>query len=97
MTDLHIDYLGGNCPVQAEGLVNGCAFYFRARGDQWKFQAASVPGGDCFAEEDAATFHHIEVYGVWPEAGWMEKDEARAFIAKAVGLYEVWMSERSAK
>ena len=32
---LMIDWCGGNCPVQAEGKINGKPFYFRARGECW--------------------------------------------------------------
>lgn len=30
-----IDSFGGNCPVQAEGTIDGKPFYFRARGSSW--------------------------------------------------------------
>ena len=30
-----IDGIGGYCPVQGSGLVDGSEFYFRSRGDSW--------------------------------------------------------------
>ena len=38
---LLIAYLDGDAPVQATGTINGYAFYFRARGNAWKFAVAS--------------------------------------------------------
>jgi hypothetical protein len=78
--DLVIDYLGGNCPVQAEGTILGEPFYFRARGSRWSLGI----GGDPVGKPE---WEHEEQYGEWPDAGWMNEDEARAFIDKAVGLY----------
>lgn len=78
---LVIDWIGGNCPVQAEGKIDGKLFYFRARGDSWALEIGGS-GSDIVAE-----WRHEEHYGTWPEAGWMTEDEARAFINKAVDLY----------
>ena len=33
-------------PVQAEGMLDGRPFYFRARGEQWTFSLAEEPGLD---------------------------------------------------
>ena len=38
-----IDSFGGNCPVQAEGTIDGKPFYFRARGSSWSM---SIGGDD---------------------------------------------------
>ena len=85
-TDLVIDGIGGNCPVQAEGMVNGVPFYFRARGDSWTFSVGADPVGvSCGLSEG---FHHEEEYGDGPyDAGWMPVDEAEAFIRKGAELY----------
>lgn len=77
---LRLDTIGGNCPVQAEGLIAGVPFYFRARGDRWSFSV----GRDPIGEPD---FDYVEDYGVWPEAGWMPEDTAKEMIAKAARLY----------
>jgi hypothetical protein len=75
-----ITWLGGNCPVQAEGTVDGKPFYFRARGEHWSMGIGGEPVG-------APEWEYEEAYGEWPAAGWMSTDEARAFIAQAVELY----------
>ena len=37
-------YLDGDAPVQATGTVNDYPFYFRARGNMWRFAVAGVRG-----------------------------------------------------
>jgi hypothetical protein len=80
--DVRIACLGGNCPVQAEGTINGKAFYFRARGTEWTIGI----GGDevLFPEwSDGAP------YGNGPyDAGWMPEEEARAFILASAEKYD---------
>lgn len=79
---LVIDTIGGNCPVQAEGTIDGQEFYFRARGMRWSL---SVGGRDVVGAPD---WYYEEPYGEEEfAAGWMTEDEARAFIDKASGLY----------
>lgn len=78
---LVIDWLGGNCPVQAEGTIDGQKFYFRARGSKWSFSV----GGELIWSPD---WRYEEPYGDGPyAAGWMSEEAARAFIDKAVGIY----------
>lgn len=81
-----IDQLGGCCPVQAEGTVNGSPFYFRARGMGWTFSVGEDPVEVCCGYSEG--FHYEEEYGDGPyAAGWMSEDEARAFIAKAAAMF----------
>lgn len=81
MSDLVIDWIGGNCPVQAEGTIAGKEFYFRARGERWSMSI----GGDVVMEPD---WYHEEPYGETQyAAGWMTEDEARSFIEKAAAIY----------
>ncbi len=76
-----IDWLGGNCPVQAEGMIDGKPLYFRARGSGWRLEV----GGDSVINPE---WKYEEDYGDGPfDAGFMSEDEARAFIGKAVALY----------
>lgn len=83
-----IEDIGGNCPVQAEGTIDGKPFYFRARGSHWSL---SIGGEDVVGEPE---WRHEEPYGDGPfDAGWMDVDEARAFIAKGVGLYRKALAE----
>lgn len=80
--DIQIKWLGGNCPVQAEGTVNGKEFYFRARGDSWSMQ---IGGEDVVGDPE---WEYEEDYGEGPyDAGWMTEDEARAFLQQAAELY----------
>lgn len=85
-----ISNIGGFCPVQAEGTVDGLPFYFRGRGRRWTLSVAQEADGDpvdvCCGEK--AGFHYEETYGEDPfAAGWMSEPEVRAFINAAVGRY----------
>ena len=86
-----IDSIGGNCPVQADGSINGFPFYFRARGDQWTLSIAHKESRDpvdvsCgFAEG----WRYREAYGEEDsfDAGWMEHEEALKFIHEAAEVF----------
>lgn len=83
-TGATLHYIGGNCPVQAEGEVDGQAFYFRARGDGWQFHVAPTDG-EIF---DNDTFYVEHDYGDGPfDAGWMPENEALSFIVQAIGEF----------
>ena len=83
-TSIEIDEIGGNCPVQAEGRIDGEPFYFRARGARWSI---GIGGQDPVC---APEWSHEEPYGDGPfDAGWMSDEEARAFIEKAAGLFRL--------
>lgn len=89
MAEVLIDFIGGNCPVQAEGTIDGKRFYFRARGDSWSLEVHPTSGGGYLEwPDDPEVWRYEEDYGVWPDAGWMEESEARGFIDKAAALYE---------
>lgn len=77
-----IRWLGGNCPVQAEGTIDGKEFYFRARYDSWSLSIGDDPIG-------SVEWEYEEPYGTPDgyDAGWMSEDEARAFISKAAKKY----------
>ena len=78
---LKIDWLGGNCPLQAEGAIDGVPFYFRARGKNWSFCVGDDP-------INHPTWEYGESYGDGPfDAGWMTTDEALSFIRKAAAMY----------
>ena len=83
---LVIESLGGNCPVQAEGTVDGIPFYFRSRGDEWSFGVGDDPIG-------APEWEHCEPYGIWPEAGWITEEQAMKFIAQAAALWRIRMKQ----
>lgn len=83
-----IDMLGGQCPVQGKGTVNGVPFYFRARGEDWSFSVGDDPVDvSCGFSEG---FRYEEEYGEAPfAASWMPVEEARAFILSAAARYVV--------
>jgi hypothetical protein len=83
-----IDWVAGNCPVQAEGYIAGRPFYFRARGSRWSIE---IGAHDVTA---APVWEYGERYSDEPyAAGWMSNDEARGFIAAAAARY---IAEQSA-
>ena len=83
-TGATMDTIGGNCPVQAEGTVDGKAFYFRARGSRWTFTVAPTQA-EMF---DAPVYHLEQPYGEGPyDAGWMPRHEALGFITAAIERY----------
>jgi hypothetical protein len=66
-----LSYLGGYCPVQAEGTMNAVPFYFRARGNRWTFAL----GGDDLIRTPKWFYN-----GNYENAGWMSHEEARRLI-----------------
>lgn len=87
-TGATLKMIGGNCPVQAKGFVDGHAFYFRARGDSWQFHVA--PTSDLIF--DADVFYICRDYGEFPDAGWMPRHEALGFIVQAIGEFRALTS-----
>ena len=79
-TNIVIKFFGGNCPVQGEGTINGKPFYFRARGDSWSLGIGGDPVGN-------PEWEHQEWYGTWPDAGWMEPEQAEAFLMAAAARF----------
>lgn len=80
--NITIDSIGGNCPVQAEGHINGKPFYFRARGEHWSM---SVGGDDVIGKPE--WFYEEEYPGGQFAAGWMDKAEAIGFLHQAAEKY----------
>ena len=77
-----IDTIGGACPTQAEGTVNGIPFYFRARSGAWDFTIGSDPvgqqltgGADYEASGDDDTY------------GWMDTAEVEAIIREHATMF----------
>lgn len=86
---LKIAWLGGNCPVQAEGTVGGKPFYFRARGEHWSMGIGGDPvGHPSDPEDERPEWHRQRAWGDGPfAAGWMEEDEARRLIEECAADY----------
>ena len=75
---LEIDYLNGFCPVQSEGRIAGTRYYFKARGQIWRFEVGNGMYPDWTV---------VERYGKGLEAGWMPLGEAKAFLERAARAY----------
>lgn len=88
-TGATLSSIGGNCPVQAYGDVDGQRFYFRARGDGWQFHVAPTDA----LIFDADTFYIDRDYGDWPEAGWMPQHEALGFIVASIAEFRAKPTE----
>jgi hypothetical protein len=86
---LTIETIGGNCPVQAEGTIDGKPFYFRARGRGWSIGIGGNPIGHPrdMREADRPDWYVECFYTSWPNAGWMTEDEARRLIEWCAGEY----------
>ena len=89
-----IDWLGGNCPVQAEGSIDGKRFYFRARGEHWEFRVSESAETSANNWPDFfECFCHEEEWGDGPyDAGWMPEDVARQMIAKGAEAYRATLT-----
>jgi hypothetical protein len=73
--------LGDQCPVQAEGQIDGVNFCFRARGQQWSLSVGRNP-------IEAPIWKHEEDYGETPfAAGRMSHETAFDLIEKALAVY----------
>lgn len=75
-----IRWIGGNCPVQAEGTFDGVPFYFRARGTSVTCEV----GSDWCWEGP--------VYD-WPYAGWIPEERGESYIDEAYRRWKTgnWM------
>lgn len=82
--------LGGMAPVQAEGLVDGNPFYFRARHETWSF-TVSEPNTDpidAFVVDDHILYHREEPYGDHEfAASYMPTIEAIGAIEDSIRLF----------
>lgn len=83
-----IDEFGGNVPVQGSGEVSDGAttwyWYFRARGDQWSLEVGPrLDEYGCVPEGEELLMAR-GVYGPWPEAGYMETEEAAQYLEDAL-------------
>lgn len=87
---LQIDSIGGPCPVQAEGMVDGVPFYFRARYAEWQMAIGHDAVG--IACGDPGWMREGE-WGDGPhDAGYMPLEVARELIDQCV---DAWRNERS--
>jgi hypothetical protein len=84
---LVIDWLGGNCPVQAEGTLDGVPFYFRARGTSVTVDVGDEWPHAGWISEPLARAYIDEAY-----LAWMERDTPRRFVERELR----WSNDRRA-
>jgi hypothetical protein len=90
---LTIEFTCTAAPVQAEGVVAGRPFYFRARGEKWEFTVAERPENDpaALGPKDAATGAAWYRSGVVPggrfAASYLPLDQARSLICECAREY----------
>ena len=87
-----LDTIGGSCPVQGEGTVDGLYWYFRARGERWSFEVWDVsfgPFGELPGKPElwltGAAWDEEGEYG----AGYMPVQEAERLIRLAIAAGRV--------
>jgi hypothetical protein len=79
---LHIEWLGGSCPVQAEGTVDGKPFYFRARFRNWSM---GIGGYDAVLDPE---WYREDEWGDGEfDAGYMPESDARRLIETCAADY----------
>jgi hypothetical protein len=97
MSEIHIEMIGGNCPLQAEGTIDGVPFYFRARGRRWAMSIGQDPVGILSTIETKPGEWFAEC--TWGAerfaAGWMPEDEAKRLIEWCAGEYAPNAASRS--
>ena len=79
--------VGGACPVQGEGLVNGLPWYFRARGGVWRFSVARTPDGDPISAPGQ------DWEGEDPWGGWMPAKQAARIVRHCAAQIQAEMRE----
>lgn len=80
--------VGGACPVQGYGNVDGLPVYFRARGEGWAFRvAASADGNPVLVDMGERGYIASGYYGDWPDAGWMQRPHSRAIVVACVAAF----------
>jgi hypothetical protein len=79
--------VGGYCPVQGFGTVDGHPWYFRARWDGWSFDVgpAGIGAGDWDLSDPV--FRQAERYGDDFDASWMPFADAWLFIERSIALF----------
>jgi hypothetical protein len=91
---IYTEEIGGHCPVQAEGTINGYPFYFRSRHQHWALyvgpmgKTANMSDREwCFREEYPGCKDEtpMDYHGhlVYFSAGTAERKECEEFIERA--------------
>lgn len=79
--------IGGFCPVQGHGHVDGRFWYFRARYDEWRFEVYSEPCDADLPGDDKLVWSREDEYLGPTSAGWMRFSEAWRFIEQSIDAF----------
>ena len=83
-----IEWIGGPCPMQAWGTVDGDQFAFRSRWDRWSFTVSNDPKVEPDDIESSEQGYFVEqLYGGRYGAGYMPENEARKIIDRDARTY----------
>lgn len=92
--------IGGACPLQGDGVVDGLPWYFRARGEAWSFSVAATPDGDAVAAgfsdaPDGSFYTNGPSDNATPyAAGWMPHSEAWRHIEESIAEFRAMRGAR---
>lgn len=84
-TDLKVEIksIEGSCPVQAEGMIDGKEFYFRARHEHWSMNIGGDPTGVSEWE------YEVEYSKEKDSAGYISENETKKLIYLAALKYKL--------
>ena len=86
----HIEFFGGQTPVQSWGTVLDKHFYFRARWKYWRFEVGEQDALPTVSDDDVKKLdlYIEEEYGSGPyDAGYMPVAESSAIIIDSICRY----------
>jgi hypothetical protein len=97
---LRIDHLGGLCPVQGGGALNGLPWYFRARHDSWQWAIAAAPHVDPVRVSLGWEQAGWATGGAWGEpggqdAGYMDLADAERLIRESAATFATWVAQEA--
>jgi hypothetical protein len=76
----------GNCPVQAEGTINGLRFEFRARGQHWSLEITKDKERIVLRERYLGKHYGPTKPEAKFAAGYATPEECKKFIERAAGV-----------
>ena len=79
-----IKSFGGQCPIQAEGTINGKHFYLRGRGETMYFYVFEE---EMFNWKGGYRYSSVTHPGTAYGAGWAKDEEVEAFFQEAIADY----------
>lgn len=90
MSGLIVTSLGGMCPTQAEGTMNGNPFYFRARHGEWTLDVTPHSIDPVMPRQGEALLH---MEGDDPTNGCMEEEAVMNILQEAFKVLAAQQNE----